>query len=117
MDIRGGGQRKCEIHGVKGALSCQNANLTVMIMSHFKKRLSPAVIFISSWLYSHHTLSHKQEQALWASLQTVINKIVETSYLLQQPLRFLFVKLFCFCLHSVTSALHRCNLSVFLRIF
>lgn len=36
MDIRGGGQCKCEILGVKAVLSCQNANLTVMIMSHFK---------------------------------------------------------------------------------
>lgn len=35
MDIHGGGQCKCEMLGVKAALSCQNANLTVMIMSHF----------------------------------------------------------------------------------
>lgn len=48
MDIHGGGQYTCEKLGVKAALSCQNANLTVMIMSHFKKSLSLVVIFISS---------------------------------------------------------------------
>lgn len=36
MDIHRGGQCKCEILGVKAVLSCQNANLTVMIVSHFK---------------------------------------------------------------------------------
>lgn len=36
MDIHGGGQCKCEILGVKAVLSCQNANLTVIIVSHFK---------------------------------------------------------------------------------
>ncbi len=36
MELRGGGQCECEILGVKAVLSCQNANLTVMRMSHFK---------------------------------------------------------------------------------
>lgn len=36
MDIHRGGQCKCEILGVKAVLSCQNDNLTVMIVSHFK---------------------------------------------------------------------------------
>lgn len=70
MVIRGGGQYKCEKLGVKAALICQNANLTVMIMSHFKKSLSLVVIFISSWPHSRHTVSHKQEQASQASLKS-----------------------------------------------
>lgn len=81
MNIRGGGQCKCEKLCVKSALSCQNANLTVMIMSHFKKSLSLVVIFISGCPHSHHTVSHKQQPASQASLKAVrlINKIVESS--------------------------------------
>lgn len=106
-DIHGCGQSKCEILGVKAVLSCQNANLTVMIMSHFKKRLFPVVIFISylAGLIAI-TLCHINRNRHCRQPWKLINKIVKPCAW-QQPLlilkgSFVFVHICLLSFHSVT---------------